>query len=68
MRAKPGYISLDGLARTVHHGHSAAGDERAPRDGLDLAGKYFVKIFQKLEIFLPRIGVGVTMLRVVVVL
>ena len=30
-----------------------------------LLGKYFVKIFQKLEIFLPRIGVGVTMMMLV---
>ena len=41
MRAKPGYISLDGLAGAVHHGHTAAGDERTPRDGLHLAGKIF---------------------------
>ena len=30
---------LDGLAGAVQHGHSAAGDEGAPLQGLNLAGK-----------------------------
>ena len=54
MRAKPGYISLDGLAGAVHHGHTAAGDERAPRDGLHLAGKIFRENISETKNILPE--------------
>ena len=64
---------LDRLAGAVQHGHSAAGDEGAPLDRLNLAGKEGGLVCLSLSLSLsylyslPMIGVGVeVMLRVTV--